>query len=203
MDKEEFLALLGKGKDDADEKLLNALEKALSDEETAKHSEEEFMQLFLSGQDKDWKKAFAISYAEHAEPDDELLELVLSEAGLSHYGIEGQKWGVRNGPPYPLERRHGKLLSNRAKAQILIDNMDELSLEELEKLVKRIDLEKRVAEIAYPKKEKSFAAKLLEESGKSVLKNVVPYATTYAFKRIVENSLGDDVAQEMFGGKKS
>lgn len=22
---------------------------------------------------------------------------------LSHHGIEGQKWGVRNGPPYPLD----------------------------------------------------------------------------------------------------
>lgn len=23
---------------------------------------------------------------------------------LSHYGVKGQKWGVRNGPPYPLKR---------------------------------------------------------------------------------------------------
>ena len=23
---------------------------------------------------------------------------------LAHYGIDGQKWGVRNGPPYPLKR---------------------------------------------------------------------------------------------------
>lgn len=22
---------------------------------------------------------------------------------LAHYGIEGQKWGVRRGPPYPIE----------------------------------------------------------------------------------------------------
>jgi hypothetical protein len=23
---------------------------------------------------------------------------------LYHHGIKGQKWGVRNGPPYPLEK---------------------------------------------------------------------------------------------------
>lgn len=25
-----------------------------------------------------------------------------------HHGIEGQKWGVRNGPPYPLDRKEAK-----------------------------------------------------------------------------------------------
>lgn len=28
--------------------------------------------------------------------------LVPKDESLSHHGIEGQKWGVRNGPPYPL-----------------------------------------------------------------------------------------------------
>lgn len=23
---------------------------------------------------------------------------------ISHHGIDGQKWGVRNGPPYPLDK---------------------------------------------------------------------------------------------------
>ena len=27
---------------------------------------------------------------------------------LYHHGIKGQKWGVRNGPPYPLKRGVGK-----------------------------------------------------------------------------------------------
>lgn len=25
---------------------------------------------------------------------------------LYHYGVKGQKWGVRNGPPYPLKRNY-------------------------------------------------------------------------------------------------
>lgn len=29
----------------------------------------------------------------------------LSSDYLSHHGVDGQKWGVRNGPPYPLSRQ--------------------------------------------------------------------------------------------------
>lgn len=28
----------------------------------------------------------------------------MHEYYISHHGIEGQRWGVRNGPPYPLEK---------------------------------------------------------------------------------------------------
>lgn len=29
-------------------------------------------------------------------------------AGLAHYGVKGQKWGIRNGPPYPINRSDKK-----------------------------------------------------------------------------------------------
>ena len=29
-----------------------------------------------------------------------------SDAFLAHYGIKGQHWGVKNGPPYPLESKY-------------------------------------------------------------------------------------------------
>ena len=34
---------------------------------------------------------------------------------LYHHGIEGQKWGVRNGPPYPLtkEAKRKKTIADR------------------------------------------------------------------------------------------
>lgn len=31
---------------------------------------------------------------------------VLSPDELMHHGIDGQKWGVKNGPPYPLDGGH-------------------------------------------------------------------------------------------------
>ena len=38
---------------------------------------------------------------------------------FNHHGIEGQKWGVRNGPPYPLDRMvsTGKALKSTLEAR--------------------------------------------------------------------------------------
>ena len=36
----------------------------------------------------------------------------LKQNELQHHGIKGQKWGVRNGPPYPIE---DKVLKKRNK----------------------------------------------------------------------------------------
>ena len=30
---------------------------------------------------------------------------------LEHHGIQGQKWGIKNGPPYPLEDNYSKIKS--------------------------------------------------------------------------------------------
>ena len=40
----------------------------------------------------------------------------LTEIGydvLSHHGIKNQKWGKRNGPPYPLDKEGKKSFSHR------------------------------------------------------------------------------------------
>lgn len=44
-----------------------------------------------------------------------LLCYVADDQVLIHHGIKGQKWGIRNGPPYPLQNNHNfgkKLLKN-------------------------------------------------------------------------------------------
>ena len=45
---------------------------------------------------------------------------------LSHHGISGQRWGVRNGPPYPLDQKtHNQVVSdkNKNKEQGLIPEL--------------------------------------------------------------------------------
>ena len=39
-----------------------------------------------------------------------------SDNELSHHGISGQRWGVRNGPPYPLDQKtHNQVVSDKNK----------------------------------------------------------------------------------------
>lgn len=42
-----------------------------------------------------------------------------SQDGLEHHGIKGQKWGVRNGPPYPL--KEGSHSSGEKKAGFVVE----------------------------------------------------------------------------------
>lgn len=38
---------------------------------------------------------------------------------LYHYGIPNQRWGVRNGPPYPLDqKRHRRVVSGKQDKEI-------------------------------------------------------------------------------------
>jgi len=46
-------------------------------------------------------------------------KLLENDSELAHHGIKGQKWGVRNGPPYPSDRngvdssgKNGKIRMN-------------------------------------------------------------------------------------------
>lgn len=36
---------------------------------------------------------------------------------ISHHGVEGQQWGVRNGPPYPLDKANKIFISGSSKTQ--------------------------------------------------------------------------------------
>ena len=194
MSEEEFLELMGKGTKDEDPKLIEALEKAMKEHEEIKHTEteEKMAHWFEEDPDSAWLGLMTtILAANHPG------------SSLEHYGIEGQKWGVKNGPPYPLERQKGfRRISKKDKAKILMDNLDDLSLQEIRDLVSRMELEEKLANWANPPKPESFISKMLKESGKTILAAAVPAATTYAFKKIVAQTMGDDVVSEMFPSKK-
>ena len=43
-----------------------------------------------------------------------MKDLTFSEQNsFLHHGIEGQKWGIRNGPPYPLDEKHNGSEKNK------------------------------------------------------------------------------------------
>lgn len=190
MTKEEFLELMGKGSEDEDKKLIAAIEKVFDEKEKKlEHSDEEnekfdFIDAFIDGL------------------SDENVE-ALSEI-LEHHGIDGQKWGVRNGPPYPLERGKGKRSSVKEKARIILRDADDLTLDELRYLVSKLELEEKLTKMSADEKKqgKSYVTKGLEKFGDTIVSVAVPAATTYAFKKIVENVGGEDMASEMFPKKK-
>ena len=53
---------------------------------------------------------------------------------LYHYGIKGQKWGVRNGPPYPVTK-----VSTKSSAKEVNDIYNTLSLDDKRKVTARKD----------------------------------------------------------------
>lgn len=46
--------------------------------------------------------------------------MILQKEELFHHGVKGQKWGVKNGPPYPLKKYYRK---NAAKANTVFSTL--------------------------------------------------------------------------------
>lgn len=57
---------------------------------------------------------------------------------LVHHGIEGQQWGVRNGPPYPLTQETKEAAYKQGNVKFFLDNYPELTTEELKRFNQRI-----------------------------------------------------------------
>lgn len=86
---------------------------------------------------------------------------------LIHYGIDGQKWGVRNGPPYPLspsshsaaEKRANKKAWKTAKKERRKNardksKVDSMSNKELNDQINRIRMEQQYKDITKTEFEK-------------------------------------------------
>lgn len=92
----------------------------------------------------------------------------MNEMILIHHGINGQKWGVRNGPPYPLdqddlspaERKADtgdiKRVERDRKERIIKKDYSNMSDADLRKTVERMELENRYLRAIDASKGKSF-----------------------------------------------
>ena len=188
MTKEEFLELMGKGSKDENKELIAAIEKVFDEKEKElEHSNEEDEIIEQSDEKFNFIDAFIDGLS------DENVE-ALSEI-LEHHGIDGQKWGVRNGPPYPLDRQKNKKSSIQDKAKQVLKDADDLTLDELKLLAQKIEWEKKLSDVAFEKKNTSntFAKEILKSAGQTIVSVAVPIATKYIIKQVFEKAIGDNV----------
>lgn len=89
------------------------------------------------------------------------------EEYLEHHGILGQKWGVKHGPPYPLDKKTSKKVSS-GKVTI---NVKDLSDDDLKKIVQRLNMEKQLKDLTKEQKSKGkkFGEKALDKLGETTL----------------------------------
>lgn len=99
---------------------------------------------------------------------------------LEHYGVTGMKWGVQNGPPYPLDSE-GKAALKKQRAEDRAEKRDRknaekrrrtMSDEELDARIKRLEKEKRFKELtdADVNRGKKAVKDFLSSTGGKVLK---------------------------------
>lgn len=108
----------------------------------------------------------------------------MSSTVLIHYGIDGQKWGHRHGPPYPLSRQQKKSLGLGDEKKTTAD----LSNEELRKYLDRIKLDKELSSLTTKQKKDGMeiVGKVLGSVGNTVVTSVLPAITKYAAKNLLD-----------------
>ena len=89
---------------------------------------------------------------------------------LKHYGILGQRWGVQNGPPYPLSEGQ-KTSSEKAhynvSAKNVKKNMDQMTDAELQKAINRLNMQAQVDRMnpSYVQKGRDLANQYKKDAG--------------------------------------
>lgn len=80
---------------------------------------------------------------------------------LEHHGIQGQKWGIKHGPPYPLDRKTSKAIKKSGKVTV---NVKDLSDDDLRRIISRLQMEKQLKELTKEdtKKAETYVSKSLK-----------------------------------------
>lgn len=98
--------------------------------------------------------------------------LEATEEFLEHYGVKGQKWGVRR-------KSSGKSGGT---------DTSKLSNDDLRKLVDRMRLDQQYSELAKSTGGRKYAKSLLENSGRLAVGAVVTTLTARALGRVLPNN---------------
>lgn len=133
---------------------------------------------------------------------------------LYHHGILGQKWGKKNGPPYPLDgdshsrsekAEEEKLKEKRKDDKKKSKNMSisDLSDEDLRRKISRLELERKYSDLLKPDQKpkinrgKKFVTDVLENAGK----NIATQATVYALGTALNSLFDKDIVNPKKGQK--
>lgn len=111
---------------------------------------------------------------------------------LYHHGVKGQKWGVRRTPK--------QLGHDKPKKR-----MSELSDDELNRKVKRLELEKRYKDLSRNEgsaRGKKFILDVLEASGKNILTQAVTYVAGVGVNKLLGMAFEDQKAINPKKGQK-
>lgn len=112
---------------------------------------------------------------------------------LAHHGIKGMQWGVKNGPPYPIDKSSGSNSSSGEKStrkekkkemKKASKNRRILSDNEIRAKIERIKLERQLKTMTDEeiKPGRKFVSDILKQSGKQAATTIVSGAMLYATK---------------------
>lgn len=106
---------------------------------------------------------------------------------LIHHGIEGQKWGHRNGPPYPLSAQQKKVLNFGEDKKTTSD----LTNEELKRYIDRIKLDRELVSLTTNQKERGMkiVGNILQNAGNTVVQRIISETAKYAIDALVKKSI--------------
>lgn len=126
-----------------------------------------------------------------------------SRRELYHHGIEGQKWGVRNGPPYPLDQDDKSSSERSAESGSSGKNsyggahsgtsLGQISDSDLQAYVNRLNMERQYADLTREKNQTLETVRKVNMWLKEL--------STFAESSTKIMNFGKTV-KEAFGGKK-